>query len=306
MRKASPGRIVSSSPRTPPSARSKAVPGRGLARPRPGRCPTSAPRWARLSPIALGTAVSRSSSSGSRFAGAGHARQAHTGSVRGARGGLRACAAGSGRAEASATLPRTTTTLRKSSSTSAAASGLTAASPAITPRRNQRGPSTPTKRATRVSPPRALSGGDGHLGHQLGAEDALTHGACGRPASTCSAICSRISCQSPLERGAANGCTCRVEFGVVEPDRDDPLRPLLDLEAEVQALAREDLHSAEVDVGPGGVGLALVERAVRRAVRRRRLLPSSHGIGAAGVGHARSPGFDAVFVRRLALAGTVL
>src|SRR5690606_39770205 len=53
--------------------------------------------------------------------------------------------------------PRTTTIERKRSSTFAAASTSTAAAPPITPRRNQRGPSTPTKRAMRFPawPPRS-------------------------------------------------------------------------------------------------------------------------------------------------------
>jgi hypothetical protein len=46
-------------------------------------------------------------------------------------------------------VPRTTTICRNACSSAAAASGLSAAGPLIMPRRNQRGPSTPTKRAAR-------------------------------------------------------------------------------------------------------------------------------------------------------------
>src|SRR6185312_8331605 len=49
-------------------------------------------------------------------------------------------------------VPRTTTTLRNRSSILAAASSLTAPSPAITPRRNHLGPSTPTNLASLVDP----------------------------------------------------------------------------------------------------------------------------------------------------------
>ena len=62
-------------------------------------------------------------------------------------------------------------------------------------------------------------------------------------------------------RGAANGCTCSVESGVVQAHRDDALGLLLDLEAQVQALARKDLDAAEVDVRTHRVRLGLVERA---------------------------------------------
>src|SRR5829696_5737340 len=77
-------------------------------------------------------------------------------------GGVRAscwaairAAASAGRVSGSASrtgmgsVPRTTTTARKASSSSAAASGVEAAGPLMVPRRNQRGPSTPRKRAGR-------------------------------------------------------------------------------------------------------------------------------------------------------------
>src|SRR5699024_10398395 len=57
---------------------------------------------------------------------------------------------------------------------------------------------------------------------------------------------------------------------VVERDGDDALRALLDLEAQVHALARHDLDAADVDVRPHGVRLARIERPVFGAVRRRR------------------------------------
>ena len=47
---------------------------------------------------------------------------------------------------------------------------------------------------------------------------------------------------------------------------------LLHLEAEVEALAREDLDAAEVDVGTNGVRLGLVERSDLLAVRSHRAL----------------------------------
>ena len=67
-------------------------------------------------------------------------------------------------------------------------------------------------------------------------------------------------------RGAAKGCTCSVESGVVEADGDDALGLLLDLEAQVQTLARQDLDAAEVDVGTDRVRLGLVEGPGGRAV----------------------------------------
>ncbi len=99
----------------------------------------------------------------------------------------------------------------------------------------------------------------------------------------------RMSCQSPLLRGAAKGWTWSVEPRVVEPDRDDPLGGLLDLEAQVQVGAREHLHAAEVDVRAHRVRLGLVERPGGRAILRRRLLGEVRGgVGGTvvgGVGH---------------------
>ncbi|KEP73772.1 hypothetical protein HR12_38060 [Microbacterium sp. SUBG005] len=65
---------------------------------------------------------------------------------------------------------------------------------------------------------------------------------------------------------------------------------LLDLEAQVQAFAREDLDAAEVDVGADGVGLRLVEgpalsRSIGALVRGGvSSVPGSSGAVPSGVG----------------------
>src|SRR5690606_2302171 len=61
-------------------------------------------------------------------------------------------------------------------------------------------------------------------------------------------------------------------LGVVETDSDDALRLLFDLEAKVQALARQHLDATDVDVGANRVRLRRVEGATVGAVGRRRLL----------------------------------
>ena len=67
-------------------------------------------------------------------------------------------------------------------------------------------------------------------------------------------------------------------------------RRLLDLEPQLHALARHELHSAQVDVGAHRVGLALVERAVLGAVGRRglRVVERRRGAGHR-IGHGAPP-----------------
>ena len=77
-----------------------------------------------------------------------------------------------------------------------------------------------------------------------------------------------------------------MESGVVEADRDDALGLLLDLEAQVQSLARQDLDAAEIDVRADGVRLGLIEGPGGRAVFER---IGAGGVCGGRVGHACAP-----------------
>ena len=113
--------------------------------------------------------------------------------------------------------PRTTTTLRNSSSIAAPTCGSSAPSPEMTPRRNHRGPSTPTKRAIRFTGGWPGPACAGICASSSGPKTPSTTRVVPPWDRICCSICSRISCHSPLERGAANGCTCRLEFAKSSP-----------------------------------------------------------------------------------------
>ena len=68
-------------------------------------------------------------------------------------------------------------------------------------------------------------------------------------------------------------------FGVVQPDGDDALGLLLDLQAQVQTLPRQDLDAAQVDVRADRIGLAVIEGSRGRAV------------DGSGFGHEDAPSF---------------
>ena len=268
-------------PRQPPIARPDDVPGRAPpsagSRPARSRGARRAPRRRVGCRRCGGLSVGGRSPSGP----AGRRRRVTR------RPGWPASSAGSGRAAASACRRAR----RRSSGTgprpAAAASGSAAAAPPITPRRNQRGPSTPTKRARRLpaapSAP-AATGTSASSSGPSGPSRSSTRPPCWR---ICSRICSRVSSHSPRRAGRGERLHLQRGVGVVEADGDDALGLLLDLEAQVQSLARQDLDAAEVDVGADGVRLGLVERA-RRSARSRRADFGRRRVSSSGVcvGHA--------------------
>ena len=100
--------------------------------------------------------------------------------------------------------PRTTTRPAKISSNGAATSGRSAAGPVITPRRNQRGPSTPRKRIGC----RPLSGGSPGTRTCSSGPNGPSASSARPPASvTAVAISCRTSSQSPSLLGAAKAWT---------------------------------------------------------------------------------------------------
>ncbi len=133
--------------------------------------------------------------------------------------------------------------------------------------------------------------GDGHLGEKLGPEGTLALlDAPALLADLAADLLARLL-PEPRRAGCGEGLHLQGGVGVVQAHRDDALGLLLDLEAQVQALARKDLDAAEIDVGTDRIGLGLIERADRRAIGQRR--PGGGRICAVGcgVGHARIPSF---------------
>jgi hypothetical protein len=152
-----------------------------------------------------GVSGSHDGAAGAAGAGAGRTPSAWSGSVRASR-------SRGGRALSS----RTTTVRRNRSSRVVAASVSTAARPVTTPRRNQRGPSTPMNRAGRwpVRPSGVRTGRRASSSRPNGPGTSSTDPPC---LPTDSAISSRISSQIPSVRGAAKACIWSVEPSSVTP-----------------------------------------------------------------------------------------